>query len=187
MNIVSFLSSKKGGLLIVLLLAAAIPLTVIMSQKQQETRQYAAPVPGSTPPCFVPPQILAQLGLPKFPSRGYGDVDGDGMITSVDALKILRFVSGVESFSGQQIELADVNGAPNVLSSKSDVSSVDALMILRYVARLPLPDGRISFTVCSKITPTPALIPPWSATPKPTNYYPTPTKYPYPTPSPVYR
>ncbi|MBI2031961.1 MAG: hypothetical protein HYT08_05085 [Candidatus Levybacteria bacterium] len=166
------------ALFVLFVILAAIPLTVKISQEQQEIRQRAAyviptPAPRSSPPCFVPQAVLDKLKRSMniiSQNYGYGDVDQDGSITTKDALLILRYVAKATTLSPLQIEVADVDGAPNLLSYASNVTAVDSLLIQRYIARLPLPDGRYSFPVCPKPTPTPApLISPWSVTPIPTN------------------
>lgn len=178
---------KFIGLLVIFLIFTAIPLTVFVSQQQQETRQHAASItagptrtPGFKPPCFVPQTVLDQLKKTKktmniiTENYGYGDVDQDGYVTVRDAQLILRFIAKLTNLSPLQIEMADVNGFSNILSSASSITAVDALLIQKYVARIPLPDGRYSFPVCprptippSRPTPTHPMISPWSASPIP--------------------
>lgn len=55
----------------------------------------------------------------------YGDLDNDGLISSADALLVLRNSVELEKFNDIQTILADVDG-------DSDVTSADALEILRY-------------------------------------------------------
>ena len=61
----------------------------------------------------------------KDPLGLLGDVDGDGNITSADALTILRASVGLSSLSPEQTKLADVDGDGNV-------TSADALLVLRH-------------------------------------------------------
>ena len=60
----------------------------------------------------------------------FGDVDGDGIITSADSLLILRQSVGLENFTDVQKELADVDG-------DGSITSADALEVLRYSVGLP--------------------------------------------------
>ena len=55
----------------------------------------------------------------------YGDVDGDGKISSSDALMVLQNVVGILDFSDGQLTVADVNG-------DRKISSSDALLILQH-------------------------------------------------------
>lgn len=54
-----------------------------------------------------------------------GDIDGDGEVTSVDALLVLRASVGLEKFDKVQKQLADIDGDGNI-------TSADSLRILRY-------------------------------------------------------
>lgn len=58
------------------------------------------------------------------PGRVKGDVDGDGSITSVDALMALRYALGAIALDDESAWAADYD-------SQSGVNSVDALLILR--------------------------------------------------------
>ena len=55
-----------------------------------------------------------------------GDVNGDGVITAIDAQMILHHLDGSITLSDEQFRRADLNG-DNVLSS------YEALMILQYI------------------------------------------------------
>ncbi|MBQ3692357.1 MAG: dockerin type I repeat-containing protein, partial [Clostridia bacterium] len=55
----------------------------------------------------------------------YGNIDGDDMVTSADALIILRASVGLENFNSEQRKFADVNGDDRV-------DSADSLAVLRY-------------------------------------------------------
>ena len=94
------------------------------------------------------------------PKLTQGDVDCNGGITAVDALKILRHIAGLPVAQNQPCPgigddvtsiWGDIDCSGNV--SSTNVTSVDALKILRYVAGesvaqwepctgigLPLPD-----------------------------------------------
>ena len=59
----------------------------------------------------------------------YGDVTGNGVINSDDALQILNHSVGTITLSPEQIKLADV-------SADNAVNSYDALLVLRYSVEL---------------------------------------------------
>lgn len=90
---------------------------------------------------------------PATTTRIWGDVDCDGDVDSVDALKILRNVAGLEVSQADGCpalgETTQVDGAEAVwgdVDCDGDADSVDALKILRHVAGLlvlqtePCPD-----------------------------------------------
>lgn len=56
-------------------------------------------------------------------------MDGDGFITSADALTILRTSSGLSKLTTEQTKLADIDGDVKITSG-------DALAVLRYSAGL---------------------------------------------------
>ena len=58
-----------------------------------------------------------------------GDLDGDGEITSSDALNILQFVVNEENLTDEQKKLADMNG-------DGEITSTDALYILQIIVGL---------------------------------------------------
>ena len=87
------------------------------------------PTTTRVPPCYIPASL-------NVGTRGYGDVDGDGLISSSDAEWILQYVVGLRTLTPEQIEAADVDGLPYVLSTSTDVTAVDALMVQRYVSNL---------------------------------------------------
>ena len=58
-----------------------------------------------------------------------GDADGDGSVTSSDALKILRIVAKLDTIDPSKVTFADVDG-------DGDITSADALGILQYAAKL---------------------------------------------------
>ncbi len=82
----------------------------------------------------------AEVVLPGC-SAGFadGDVDGDGMITSGDALAILRYSVGLQDLSDEQKTHADIDG-------DGEINSADALAVLRmslgiYPEGYPVPSG----------------------------------------------
>jgi len=60
----------------------------------------------------------------------YGDLDGDGNITSADSLLILRASVKLEEFDQTKTKLADVDG-------DGSITSGDSLEVLRYSVKLP--------------------------------------------------
>lgn len=64
----------------------------------------------------------------------YGDVNLDGHVTASDASLILRYLSGLETFTDLQKKLADVD-------RDGEVTSNDAELVLRSVVRLIEPPG----------------------------------------------
>lgn len=59
-----------------------------------------------------------------------GDVTGDGIINTTDALMVLRYCCGLEELTDEQQKRADVDGS-------GSIDSVDAIMILQYSIGLP--------------------------------------------------
>ena len=77
-------------------------------------------------------KIVDPNGNPDGPKADVicGDVDGDGDVTSADALAILRASSGLSTLTAAQTTAADVDG-------DGDATSSDALQVLRYSSGLP--------------------------------------------------
>jgi len=69
----------------------------------------------------------------------WGDVDGDGVSGSRDALVALSYVVGLPTGEGMQPELADVD-------ADGRVTSRDALVMLSYAVGLPIPGYRVLLT-----------------------------------------
>lgn len=71
------------------------------------------------------------------PCENYGDVTGNGYVTSADDLMIADYIVGSISFTPDQFVRADVNG-------DGEVTTVDRLLIQQYIA------GTIdTFPVCA--------------------------------------
>lgn len=69
--------------------------------------------------------IMAEIG----PSTGGGDpvpgdIDGDGIVTTADALLVLRHVLGLQSLDEDKLAVADLDGS-------GDINIIDVLLILR--------------------------------------------------------
>lgn len=111
------------------------------------------------PPCFIP----AELGVG---TGGYGDVNNDGVVSDADAVMILQYGSGHITLTDAQIEAADVDGEPNVLSTGGlgiTVSAADSMTITQYL------ENQIStFPACPTPTPTPTPTLEPTLTPTPT-------------------
>lgn len=75
------------------------------------------------------------------PCGTYGDIDGDGFVTSNDALLVGQYLVGLVSLSSEQLRRADVDG-------DGQVTAMDAMMINQYALGV-----RDSFPVC--VIPTP--------------------------------
>lgn len=91
------------------------------------TKGYAAepttkPVPSTQP-------TTAQPATEPSGNAVYGDVNGDGDITVVDATLVQKHVVQLETLSADKQILADVNG-------DNTISVVDATLIQKYVVRL---------------------------------------------------
>jgi hypothetical protein len=92
------------------------------------------PLPTPTPePTPTPPPPTP---TPAGPELIQGDVDCNGTVNSVDALKVLRFVAGLSV--AQEPDCPDINTEVASLFGDVDcstaVNSVDSLKILRFVA-----------------------------------------------------
>ena len=75
----------------------------------------------------VYPQLSSSATQPITVDSAKGDVNGDGFITSTDALLVLKADSGGITLSDSQVQAADVNG-------DEIVNSADALEILKFTA-----------------------------------------------------
>ncbi|MBI2663984.1 hypothetical protein HYX10_01435 [Candidatus Woesearchaeota archaeon] len=96
-------------------------------------KQYVEGVRDSFAVCPVP----ASGGVGKVsPCSGFGDVDGDGVVSVADSDLISKFVAGQVVFSADQKLRADVSG-------DGVVSVTDALFVQQFVGGL-----RDSFAVC---------------------------------------
>lgn len=65
----------------------------------------------------------------KEPAPVYGDLNGDGKVSSTDALMILRYYTGLSTLTTRQLEAADV-------VQDGTVGIGDAVRILRFEAKL---------------------------------------------------
>ncbi len=82
------------------------------------------------------------------PPLTQGDVDCSGQVNSIDALKLLRYVAGLDVTQNQPCPLIGTNLPPKLgdVDCSGQVNSVDALKVLRFVAGLtvsqnePCPD-----------------------------------------------
>lgn len=60
------------------------------------------------------------------PCGNYGDIDGDGFVTSADADLAVKYYTGLVSLTPEQLARADVNG-------DGRVTPADAMLISQYV------------------------------------------------------
>ena len=70
-----------------------------------------------------PFESLGEAPAPK-PDGAFGDIDGDGQVTSSDALAVLRMSVGLDEYDDDTLKIADVDG-------DGSVTSADALILLR--------------------------------------------------------
>ncbi len=77
--------------------------------------------------CTVCQKILEETIIPK--SLKYGDLDGNGIINSKDAIIVLRYDAEEITFTSAQKLAADVDG-------NGIINSKDAILILRYDAEV---------------------------------------------------
>ncbi len=59
----------------------------------------------------------------------YGDANGDGILSVVDATLIQRYLSGITDFSSTQIQIADINRDGRV--SVADATTVQKKLVGR--------------------------------------------------------
>ena len=90
--------------------------------KGSEAEPTTKPVPSTQP-------TTAQPATDPSGNAVYGDVNGDGDITVVDATLVQKHVVQLETLSADKQILADVNG-------DNTISVVDATLIQKYVVRL---------------------------------------------------
>ncbi len=98
----------------------------------------AAPTPSATPiPTQSPSPTVAPSGLIQ------GDVDCDGFVNAVDALKLIRYA--VHLGVGQNEPCPDLGSWAGAtwgdVDCGGDISSVDALKVLRYGTGQPVPQS----------------------------------------------
>jgi hypothetical protein len=99
------------------------------------------PTPSPTPTPVLTPTPTptpTPTGTPSGPL--FGDVDCDGDVDAVDALKILRYVAQLTVQQEPACPLigSDVASFFGDVDCNGGVTSVDALKILRFVASLPV-------------------------------------------------
>jgi hypothetical protein len=83
-----------------------------------------------------------QQGLPPPPPSINGDVDCDGDVDPVDALRILRFIAGMSVIQTQPCVPigSTVSGLPDVwgnVDCSTALNSIDALKVIRHSIALP--------------------------------------------------
>lgn len=73
--------------------------------------------------------IAKYNAIPKAAAIKYGDVDGNGKVTSNDAVLVLRAAAKFQTLTADQKTAADVDGT-------GKVNSNDAVLILRKAAKM---------------------------------------------------
>lgn len=113
------------GLAVIVLFLGLVSLAPQLGQrlgKLSDTKQsQESMAAGLAPPC-------------TSSAGGYGDVDGDGDVDTIDQVHISRYVNGLSTtvpFTADVIKRADVNG-------NLQVDIVDLLKVSRYVGQLDL-------------------------------------------------
>ena len=71
--------------------------------------------------------VVAANGDATYKAKWLGDINGDGEITSLDALLALKHVTGEAPLTEDQLVLADVNG-------DGRITALDALILLQFVS-----------------------------------------------------
>ena len=86
---------------------------------------------------FAVTAVLPAVGADEAKTKTLGDVNGDGVINTEDALMVLQSVVGITELDENAAKAADVN-------SDEKIDTQDALGILQYVvgirAELPYTD-----------------------------------------------
>ncbi len=89
----------------------------------------------------IPPPVTdldLRLDCGAGTSGGFGDVDCDGSVNAVDALKVLRSVALLSVTSGCATPIGSGDPLMGDVDCSGGVDAVDALALLRYVANLPV-------------------------------------------------
>lgn len=73
-----------------------------------------------------PEDLLNTPDTPE-PEILYGDINGDGLINTADAIEILRIAAGFQGYTDEQKIIADVN-------ADNAVNTLDAIAVLRFVS-----------------------------------------------------
>lgn len=83
-----------------------------------------------------------------------GDADGDGKVSSVDALLILQYSTGLKNMTAEQVEISDLSGDGKINSS-------DALLALQtstgQIPLVPKEDSETGLPFEGKVTADPSL------------------------------
>ncbi len=95
------------------------------------TIEYSTEILGTGTEVYIVDNTLKSTGtvIATFTIIIFGDVNGDGQISSLDALMTLQNASGLVDFNGVKLFAGDVNNS-------GDISSLDALKILQFASGL---------------------------------------------------
>ncbi len=109
------------------------PLTngkIVMDSDKFLTAVFGSTTAAPTPPPTVAPNPTPDLSPePTSPAGLLGDVNGDGMIDIIDALRIVQYYVGIIVLTPEELERADAN-------CDDTVNVLDALLVAQYYVGL---------------------------------------------------
>ena len=82
--------------------------------------------PYASPTVKVPISVQSEQPEPPEPEITYGDLNGDGKVTTMDILLLRRYLTGKRELDEQQKKAADLNG-------DGKVTTMDILLLRRYL------------------------------------------------------
>lgn len=101
--------------------------TAPITMPPETTVKPTTPVPTTTPATTVKPTTAPVTTSPIEPSVVLGDVDGDGVVTILDATYLQKYLAQFKDFSSVKLEAADVN-------KDGVVTIIDATLIQKMLA-----------------------------------------------------
>ena len=93
----------------------------------ETTVKPTTPVPTTAPATTVKPTTAPVTTSPVEPGVVLGDVDGDGVVTILDATYLQKYLAQFKNFSSVKLEAADVN-------KDGVVTIIDATLIQKMLA-----------------------------------------------------
>jgi hypothetical protein len=119
-----------------------------LSDQGYETITPSDPCAGPLVPVVTPPDTPEDIGgVPMGPlnagiSAGKGDVNGDGLVNTQDAVMAVRIAAGKDTGTPDQMARADVAPAGVQTIGDGDVTLADAMLVLRIAGGLDVqPDA----------------------------------------------